>query len=73
MAAITYRPFKIITFNASGILRRRYELSKQLRDSHTCIYVALLSETHPKPHERLSFQIINFIQLAASRDKTHSS
>jgi hypothetical protein len=31
-------------------MRQRYELSKQLQEQH--IDVALLSETHPKPHEK---------------------
>jgi hypothetical protein len=37
-------------FNANGIGRQRYELSKQLQEQH--IDVALLSQTHLKPHER---------------------
>jgi hypothetical protein len=44
MAARIHRPLKIIAFNANGIWRQRYELSKQLKDLH--IDVALLSETH---------------------------
>jgi hypothetical protein len=27
-----HRPLKVIAFNANGILRQRYELSKQLQD-----------------------------------------
>jgi exonuclease III len=50
MAARIHRPLKIVAFNANGILRQRHELSKQLQDLH--IDVALLSETHLKPHER---------------------
>jgi hypothetical protein len=42
---------KIIAFNATGIWRRRYELSKLLQGLH--IGVTLLSETRLKPHERL--------------------
>jgi hypothetical protein len=49
MAARIHRPLKIIAFNANDILRRRYELSEQLQG---LVDVALLSETHPKPHER---------------------
>jgi hypothetical protein len=45
MAARVDTPLKVIAFNANGIWRRRYELSKQLD-------LALLSETHLKPHER---------------------
>jgi hypothetical protein len=56
MATRIHRPLKIIAFNANGILRQRYELSKQLQDLH--IDVALLSETHFKPHER--FYIPNY-------------
>jgi hypothetical protein len=50
MAARVHRPLKVIAFNANGIWRRCYELSKQLKDLH--INVALLSETHLTPHER---------------------
>jgi hypothetical protein len=50
MAARIHRPLKIIAFNVNGIWRQRYELSKQLQDLHK--YVAVLSETHLKPHER---------------------
>jgi hypothetical protein len=49
-----HRPLKVVAFNANGIIRQRYELSKQLqarlRD------VALLSKTHLKPHERFSIR-----------------
>jgi hypothetical protein len=44
------RPLKVLAFNANGIGRQRYELSKQLQELH--IDVALLSETNLKPHER---------------------
>jgi hypothetical protein len=50
MAARVHKPLKVIAFNANGIGRQRYELSKQLQDLH--IDVTLLSETHLKPHER---------------------
>jgi hypothetical protein len=50
MAAGVHRPLKVIAFNANGIWRRRYELSKQLEELH--IDVALPSETHLKSHER---------------------
>jgi hypothetical protein len=49
MAARVHRPLKVIAFNANGICKQRYELSKQLPDLHTG--VALLSETHLKPRE----------------------
>jgi hypothetical protein len=51
MAARFYKPLKVVTLNANVIWRRRYELSKQLQDLHIQD-VALLSETHLKPHER---------------------
>jgi hypothetical protein len=54
--------------NANVIVRQRYELSKQLQDLH--VDVALFSETHLKPHERL------FILLLSNRlppgQKRHS-
>jgi exonuclease III len=56
MTNIIHRPLKVIAFNANGISKQRYELSKQLQDLH--IDVALFSETHLKPHER--FYVPNF-------------
>jgi exonuclease III len=53
-----HRPLKVIAFNANGILRQRYELSKQLQDLH--IDVALFSETHLKLHESFSIQNYHF-------------
>jgi hypothetical protein len=50
MATSVYRPLKVIAFNANGIMKQRYELSKQPQDLH--VDVALFSETHLKPHER---------------------
>jgi exonuclease III len=50
MAARVHTPLKIVAFNVNGIWRQRHELSKQLQNLH--IDVALLSETHLKPHER---------------------
>jgi len=50
MAARVHRTLKVIAFNANGISRQRHEFSKQLQDQK--IDVALLSETHLKPHER---------------------
>jgi hypothetical protein len=50
LAARIHRPLKITEFNANGIWRKRYELSKQLQDLH--IDMALLSETPLKPHEK---------------------
>jgi hypothetical protein len=56
MTARIHRPLRVIAFNANGIWRQRYELSKQLQDLH--IDVAVLLETHLKPHE--SFFITNY-------------
>jgi hypothetical protein len=39
-------------------MRQCYELSKQLQDIY--VYVALFSETHLKPHERLFISNYNF-------------
>jgi hypothetical protein len=50
MTNIIHRPLKVIAFNANGISKQRYELSKQLQYLH--IDVALFSETHLKPPER---------------------
>jgi hypothetical protein len=58
MAARVYRPLEFIAFNANGIERKRYKLTKQLQDPH--VDVARLSETHLKPHERF--------RLTASRE-----
>jgi hypothetical protein len=51
MAASIHWPLQVIAFNANGFWRQRYEIRKHLQ----CLYidVALLSETHLKPHERL--------------------
>jgi exonuclease III len=45
---------KILSFNASGILRQCHELSKQLE--YLRIDVTLFSKTHLKPHEKFFFQ-----------------
>jgi exonuclease III len=50
MATRVHRPLKVLAFNANGIERQRYELSKQLQDLR--VDVALFTETHLKPHER---------------------
>jgi hypothetical protein len=50
MVTRVHRPLKVLAFNANGTGRKRYELSKQLQELH--IDVALLSDTHLKPHER---------------------
>jgi hypothetical protein len=51
MAACVHWPLKVIAFNANGFWMQCYEVSKQLQGLF--IDVALLSETHLKPHERL--------------------
>jgi hypothetical protein len=56
MAARIHTPLKVTAFNASGIWRQRFELSKQLQDLH--IDMSLLTETYLKPHER--FLIPNY-------------
>jgi hypothetical protein len=56
MATRVHMPLKVQVFNANGIGKQRYELSRQLQDLH--IYVALFLETYLKPHER--FFIPNF-------------
>jgi hypothetical protein len=56
MATRNHRPLKVIEFNANGIMRQRYELSKQPQDLH--VDVTLFSEAHLKPHER--FIISNY-------------
>jgi exonuclease III len=60
MAARVHRPPKVFAFNANGIGRQRYELSKQLQEQR--IDVALLSETHLKPHERFFIPNYHFYQ-----------
>jgi hypothetical protein len=56
-----YRPLKVIAFNASGISKQRYDLSKQLQDLH--IDVASFSETHLKPHEWFYIPNYHFYQI----------
>jgi hypothetical protein len=60
MATRVHRPLEVLVFNANGIWRQRYELSKQPQDLH--VDVALFSETHLKPHERFFTQNFHFIQ-----------
>jgi hypothetical protein len=50
MAATVHRPVKDVAFNANGIGRQAYELLKQMQDLK--IDVAVLTETHLKPHMR---------------------
>jgi endonuclease/exonuclease/phosphatase (EEP) superfamily protein YafD len=58
MAARVHRPLKVIAFNANGIWRQCFKLSKQLQDLH--IDVVLLSEKHLKPHERILIPNFHF-------------
>jgi hypothetical protein len=60
MAARVHRLLKITAFNANDIWRQRYKLSKQLQDLY--IYVALLSDTHLKPHGRFFITNYHFYQ-----------
>jgi hypothetical protein len=64
MAVRFHRLLNIIIFNASGIWRQCYELSKQLQDLHTD--VALLSETHLKPHVRFFIPNYHFYRTECS-------
>jgi hypothetical protein len=54
LATRSHSSLKVVAFNANGIGRQRFELSKQLQAQH--IDVTLLSEAHLKPHERFSIQ-----------------
>jgi hypothetical protein len=56
MAARVHRPLKVTEINANDIWRQCYELRKWLQDLY--VDVAILSETHIKPHER--FFILNY-------------
>jgi hypothetical protein len=67
MAARVHRVLKVIAFNENGIWRQHNELSKQLQDLSTD--VALLSETHIKPHERLFIPNYYFYQTASREEK----
>jgi hypothetical protein len=51
----------VIAFNANGIRRQRYGISKQQQDLH--IDVALLAETHLKPRERLFIPNYHFYRI----------
>jgi hypothetical protein len=64
MATKVHRPLKIVAFNANGIGRQRYELSKQMQDLK--IDVAVFGDTQNLTKSFL-FQIITFIGLIASR------
>jgi hypothetical protein len=60
MAARVHRPLTVIAYHVDGILRQCNELSKQLQDLHTD--VAMLSETHLKPHKRFFIPNYHFYQ-----------
>jgi hypothetical protein len=57
MTTRVHRPLKDLEFNANGIGRQRYELSKQLQERTD---VALLSDTDLKPHESCSVPNYHF-------------
>jgi hypothetical protein len=62
MANRVHRPHKVAkAFNANGIGRQHYELSKQLQDIH--IDVALFSDMNLKPHEGLFIPDYNFYRI----------
>jgi hypothetical protein len=61
MANRVHRSLKVIAFNANGISKQRYELSKQLQDLHAD--VALFSETHLKPYERFYIPNYHFYRI----------
>jgi hypothetical protein len=61
MAIRIHRPLTVIAFNAIGIGRQPYELSKELKDFH--IDVALFSETHLKLYERFFIPNCHFYQI----------
>jgi hypothetical protein len=63
MAVRVHGPLKIIAFNAIGIWRQSYELSKQLQDLH--VDVALLSETHLKTNERFFIPNYHFYRTGS--------
>jgi hypothetical protein len=67
MAARFHRSLEVIAFNANGIWRRCYTLSKQLQDLH--IDVAVLSETRLKPHERFFIPNYNFYRTNRFRGR----
>jgi exonuclease III len=56
-----HRPLKVIAFNATGIWRQRYKLSKQLQDLH--MDVVLFSETHLEPHEKFYIPKYHFYRI----------
>jgi hypothetical protein len=58
MAPRVRRSLKVIAFNANGIWRQCYELSKELQDLH--IDAGLFSETQLKPHERFLIPSYHF-------------
>jgi hypothetical protein len=66
-----HRPFKVIAFNANGISKQRYELSKQLQDLQ--IDVALFSETHLKPHERFYIPNYHFYRIDSHPRRKHGT
>jgi hypothetical protein len=66
MAATAHTPLKDIAFNANDIWRQRYELSKRMQDLTN---VALLSETHLKPHVRFFIPNYHFYWTGRFRER----
>jgi hypothetical protein len=70
MAASVHRPFKVMAFNANDIWMRRYELCKELQNLYRD--VAVLSETHLKPHEGLLIPNYHFYRTSRFPGKRDS-
>jgi hypothetical protein len=67
MAAGVHRPLKIIAFNANGIMRQSYELSKSCK---AYIQMWFCFQRHISiPMRGSLFPIITFIGLTASQDE----
>jgi hypothetical protein len=65
MDARVHWPLKVIAFNADGIWRQRYDLSKQLQDLHIDVVLLCFQRHTSNPMRRSLFQIITFIGLTA--------
>jgi hypothetical protein len=55
MAASVHRPLKVIAFNANGIWRRPYELSKQLKDRCGSALTDISQTSREVLYSKLSF------------------
>jgi hypothetical protein len=65
MVTRIHRPLKVIAFNVNGIMRQRYELSKQLQDLH--IHVSLFSAHVCNIMRGSLLEITKFIETTATR------